>query len=104
MQYIKKQNTPPPHWDLWFTVPPNRRTYDYALESGSLPQLRFAKQFLIDEQFSLCAYCQQKIDINSSSIEHVIPKVYNIEFSTSYLNLVAVCNKNQVRDHLTRQF
>lgn len=104
MQYIKKQNTEPSDWNTWFTVPPNRRTYDYGKDSSSLPQLRSAKQYLIDEQNSLCAYCQQKIDINDSSIEHVTPKEHNKELSTSYFNLVAVCHKNQVKDHSTGRF
>jgi len=104
MQYIKKQNMEPNDWNTWFTVPPNRRTYDYRRDSSSLTQLRSAKQYLIDEQNSLCAYCQQKIDINNSSIEHVTPKEHNKELSTSYFNLVAVCNKSQVKDSSTGKF
>lgn len=104
MQYIKKQNIEPTDWNTWFTVPPNRRTFDYGKDSSSLIQLRSAKQYLIDEQNSLCAYCQQKIDIDNSSIEHVTPKEHNKEVSTSYFNLVAVCNKSQVKDSSTGKF
>ena len=104
MQFINKQNTEPIDWNAWFTVPPDRRTFDYGIDSGSLPRIREVKQFLINEQNSLCAYCQQKIDIDNSSIEHVTPKEHNKELSTSYLNLVAVCNKNQVKDPLTGKF
>jgi len=98
VQFIKKQNAEPADWNVWFTVPPNRRTYDYGVDSGSLPQLRLAKQYLINEQNSLCVYCQQKIDIENASIEHVTPKEHNQELSTSYFNLVAVCNRNQIKD------
>ena len=104
MQYLEKQNTEPNDWNKWFTVPPNRRSYDYAVDSSSLPQLRLAKQHLIVEQNELCAYCQQKIDVDNSSIEHVTPKEHNKELSTSYHNLVAVCNKNQIRDNVTQRF
>ncbi len=104
MQFIKKQTTEPIDWNVWFTVPPDRRTFNYGTDCSSLPRIREAKQFLIDEQHSLCAYCQQKIDIDNSSIEHVTPKEHNKELSTSYFNLVAVCNKNQVKDHLTGKF
>lgn len=104
MQFINKNNIEPTDWNAWFTVPPNRRTFDYRVDSNSLPQLRLAKQHLILEQNSLCAYCQQKIDIDNASIEHVTPKEHNEELSTSYFNLVAVCNKNQVKDPLTGKF
>lgn len=74
MQFINKQNTEPIDWNAWFTVPPDRRTFDYGIDSGSLPRIREVMHFLINEQNSLCAYCQQKIDIDNSSIEHVTPK------------------------------
>jgi len=101
MQYIKKQNTEPNQWNNWFIVPPSRRTFDYGVDCSSLPSLTNAKQYLIDEQHGLCAYCQQKIDIKSASIEHVTPKEHNKELSTCYYNLVAVCKKNQVKDPMT---
>ncbi|OYQ38445.1 retron system putative HNH endonuclease [Flavobacterium aurantiibacter] len=101
MQYIKKQNTEPADWNNWFTVPPNRRSYDYGADDRSLPDLRLAKSFLINEQHSLCAYCQQKITLENASIEHVTPKEHNKELSTNYFNLVAVCKKQQVLDPLT---
>jgi uncharacterized protein (TIGR02646 family) len=104
MQYINKQDAEPADWDQWFTVPPNRRSFNYGQDSGSLPNLRKAKEYLINEQNGLCAYCQQKIEIENSSIEHVIPKEHNIELSTSYYNLVAVCNKNQIKDPETNKF
>jgi uncharacterized protein (TIGR02646 family) len=104
MQYIKKQVNEPPEWYHWFTVPPNRRSYDYTQDSGALPNLRSAREYLINEQNGLCAYCQQKIEVEGSSIEHVISKAYNKELSTSYHNLVAVCNKNQVKDLVTDKF
>jgi uncharacterized protein (TIGR02646 family) len=103
MQYIKKQNTEPVDWNQWFTVPPVRRSFDYGADFSSLPNLRLAKSFLINEQHGLCAYCQQKITIEDASIEHITPKEHNKELSTNYFNLVAVCKKQQVADPLTNK-
>jgi uncharacterized protein (TIGR02646 family) len=91
MQYIRKQQLPPADWDTWFTTATGRRSFDYGLDYDALTDLIFAKQYLIDEQHGLCAYCQGSITIGTSSIEHVIPKEFNLELSTSYYNLVAVC-------------
>jgi uncharacterized protein (TIGR02646 family) len=101
MQYIKKQNTEPANWNDWFTVPPNRRTYDYGRDRASLTNYSFILTHLINEQHGLCAYCQQKITVIDASIEHVTPKEYNKELSTNYFNLVAVCKKQQVSDPIT---
>ena len=91
MQYIKKHNTPPSDWDAWFTTATNVRSYNYRLDQDALTQLKFAKQHLIDAQDGLCAYCQKRIDMETASIEHVLPKEFNVEGSTNYTNLVAVC-------------
>jgi len=63
MQFIQKQNIPPPNWDEWFTVAgnPGRRSFDYGADYTALTNLLHAKQYLIDEQYGLCAYCQQTI-------------------------------------------
>jgi uncharacterized protein (TIGR02646 family) len=101
MQYIRKLDKEPTQWNKWFTVPPARRTFDYGVDYRSLNEIRLVKLHLINEQHHLCAYCQQKIEVDNSSIEHVTPKEHNKELSTSYFNLVAVCNKNQVKDYST---
>jgi hypothetical protein len=103
MQYIKKQNTPPIEWDIWFTKAAGDRSYDYGNDNKSLTNLRQARQFLINEQHGLCAYCQQTISMENSSIEHVIAKEFNKELSTNYYNLVAVC-KTQLKDTVTNNF
>lgn len=104
MQFIHKQPIEPNEWDGWLTVPPNRRTFDYAMDRSALPEIGFARRYLIEEQYSLCAYCQQKINFDNSSIEHVIPKEYNKVLSTSYFNLVVVCNKNQIKDPVSGKY
>lgn len=103
MQYLKKQNTPPIEWNKWFIKASGDRSFDYGLDYQSLTNLAKARQFLIDEQNGLCAYCQQPIKLENSSIEHVIPKEHNKELSTNYYNLVAVC-KTQLNDPSTGRF
>ena len=103
MQYIQKQNIPPKDWEKWFTTGNNKRSFDYATDYSSLRNISRARQYLIDEQKGLCAYCQQKINSDNSSIEHVIPKEFNKELSTNYFNLVAVC-KTTTKDSETQKY
>lgn len=100
MQYIQKQAISPADWDLWFTTATNRRSYDYKADYASLTNISNAREFLINEQHGLCAYCQKEINLENSSIEHIIPKELNKELSTNYFNLVAVC-KTQLKDSET---
>lgn len=104
MQYIKKSGLQPADWDHWFTLytaDGNRRSFDYKADYAALPDIpAHAKQFLLNEQYGLCAYCQGEITLGNSSIEHVIPKSANVHLSTSYHNLVAVCNE-PVKDPAT---
>lgn len=99
MQFIKKGELPPKDWDDWFMTANNRRTHDYS-DYQSLPNLHLAKEYLLKEQYELCAYCQTKLISEHTSIEHVIPKSYNKEVSTNYYNLVVVC-KNPIKDPYT---
>lgn len=57
------------------------------------------KESLIHEQGHLCAYCMQRIDLESSTIEHYIPQnPLNAEndrnLSIDYYNMLAVCGGN----------
>ncbi|MBC7553682.1 MAG: hypothetical protein H7257_06855 [Taibaiella sp.] len=95
MQYIHKKDAQPPGWDDWFADANGERAFAYRTP------LPAAKQYLINEQNDLCAYCQKAISIDNSSVEHVIPNSTNQPFSTSYHNLVAVCT-NFTRDAQNR--
>lgn len=95
MEYIEKQNIPPENWGSCFVDTNNIRVFDYT--KAQTAELKNARIILLKEQYYLCAYCQSKITIDNSSIEHVIPKSLNLELSTNYHNLVAVC-KNQIKD------
>lgn len=94
MQYIQKSTSAPAGWEDWFSVPAMpvpRRSYDYGRDYSAMTELWRAKDFLLKEQNELCAYCQSKLTLDQCSIEHVIPKELNLELSTAYPNLVAVC-------------
>lgn len=91
MEYIEKQAVPPAAWETWFTKTTGGRSYDYKADYDILRNLKAARQHLLDEQHHLCAYCQRRISIDNSSIEHVIPKELNKALSTAYSNLVVVC-------------
>lgn len=98
MLYIKKSDAAPAGWDDWFITANGNRSYDYGRDFGNLTRLPEAREHLLKEQNFLCAYCLQKIDMTTSSIEHVIPKEFSKELSTAYTNLVAVC-KNPPLDN-----
>jgi len=100
MQYIPKNNKIPDNWDSWFTKATGERSFDYGKDYSALTNLVEAKKYLIAEQHGLCAYCQTAINTDNASIEHVVPKEKNLELSTNYHNLVAVC-KSQVKDIYT---
>lgn len=100
MQFISKTPLQPNDWDDWFTVPPDRRSFDYNSDRDAMPNLRNAKEYLLREQHFLCAYCQSSLSIDNASIEHCIPKSKNKSLSTSYHNLIVVC-KTPIKDPYT---
>lgn len=51
------------------------------------------KHILENEQFYLCGYCESKVDLNNSHIEHIEPKSNNYDKLTfNYSNLLVSCN------------
>jgi len=57
-------------------------------------QKRALRKFILNyEQNYLCCYCEDKIDINNSHIEHVKPKSLDIvNLTFDYCNLAVSCN------------
>lgn len=95
MQFIDKQPEAPQGWNDWFSRTDGYgdivRSHNYAAHASEYHEIKQAKQFLIEEQHGLCAYCQKKLNIDTASIEHLVPKSFNKAISTNYHNLVAVC-------------
>ncbi|MFT5914125.1 MAG: hypothetical protein ACJAWV_000032 [Flammeovirgaceae bacterium] len=102
MQYIEKSALPPEEWEVWFTKGNGNMSYDYSSDAGSLMNLSKAKQFLLKEQNGLCAYCQRTLTSEQASIEHFIPKSFNVNLSTVYHNLLAVCKNSLGKDTANR--
>ncbi len=100
MEFISK-NILPENWNSWFSVN-GARTFDYLHAQNNRANLEEVRNYLLNEQNYLCAYCQKKITTSDSSIEHVIAKSLNIALSTDYYNLVAVC-KSQKNDPITNR-
>lgn len=87
MLKINKGNVPREFYEA-------KRTYgDYDdLDAKEKDKL---KAILISEQNNRCAYCTRRIDLNSSTIEHYIPRNGphgDATKSLDYNNLFAVCN------------
>jgi uncharacterized protein (TIGR02646 family) len=91
MEFIHKTPKQPKDWEYWFTLPTGRRTFDYKTDADAIVHMNAIRGHLLAEQNNLCAYCQSQLTLKNSSIEHFIPKSKNVNLSTTYHNLVAVC-------------
>lgn len=90
MQYIKKKNIPSKKWATYFKKGDGGdEEEDSYIYTQAHPDL---KKYLLEEQNGLCAYCQREININTSTVEHILPQSLNKELSTNYHNLVLVCS------------
>ena len=100
MLFIQKSINPPADWDKWIVYTNGNgatiRMDDYEAQYDkwqTLPKKKL-REYLLNEQNYKCAYCEQKITNEKSSIEHLIPKSVNKPLSTVYHNLVMVCLGN----------
>ena len=86
MRYIKKLDTPQFFTDD--TTDLNRWNEYFADKKRVLKN-----HILENEQNYLCCYCEEKIDIDNSHIEHIKPKNLDIKNLTfNYSNLAISCN------------
>ncbi|WP_164112248.1 MULTISPECIES: retron system putative HNH endonuclease [Sphingobacterium] len=62
------------------------------------------RQSCIAEQFSLCAYCCDRVDNISSHNEHIIPQSdpMGASLTLEYTNIVASCNSNNHCGHFKK--
>jgi uncharacterized protein (TIGR02646 family) len=99
MRYIKKQEAPPEftEWKaqenedwkpFWNSKATNFRN----------PQKEIVHQSLLTEQGYICCYCQRRINLNNSHIEHFKPKDESRypELSLEYTNFLASCQKERI--------
>lgn len=95
MRYIKKQKTPQEFLD-WKAQA--NEDWQPSWDDLQNPEKNIVRQSLLKEQGYICCYCQRRIDLNNSHIEHFKPKDKNCypELSLEYNNLLASCQKERI--------
>ncbi|MDQ7047858.1 MAG: retron system putative HNH endonuclease [Sulfurovum sp.] len=86
MRYVQKKSTPSfferdtRKLSYWIKYTPSKK--------------RFLKEYILEnEQYYLCIYCESKVNMDSSHIEHIEPKSLDIKSLTfDYANLSVSCN------------
>lgn len=84
MRFIEKQEESPPIFQS-LTKKPFR---DWSTE-----QKTQAKQSLMEEQHFICCYCEMRISLKESHVEHFKPKSQYPEEDRNYYNLLASCQR-----------
>lgn len=93
MKYIKKSSTEPSSLLDWKTQDKMFQRSNAKWKRFNNPYKSDFKNDLIKEQNYLCCYCEQKIHIQDSHLEHLIPQDLD-KFSTylfEYNNLLCSC-------------
>jgi uncharacterized protein (TIGR02646 family) len=99
MRYIKKQEAPPEftQWkaeanEYW------QPSWNSKATNFQNPQKEIVHQSLLKEQGYICCYCQRRINLNNSHIEHFKPKDedYYPKLSLEYNNFLASCQKEKI--------
>ncbi len=86
MKYIKKTQIPQ------FFIDTTSRLNNWSEYQGL--DKRILKSYILEnEQNNLCGYCESKVTLNGSHIEHIKPKSLDINSLTfDYYNLIVSCN------------
>lgn len=98
MKRIIKQGSPIwfEDWKNNFKAVNNRKAHyknDFSTDDiDGINRRRRLRGDLVNEQGQICCYCMRRISINSSHIEHFLPKESFKEQDLSYENLLASCN------------
>lgn len=88
MRYIEKQPAPE------FFKTDTQRLSNWA-EYGKQGEKRKAKEHMLEhEQAHLCVYCESKVNLNQSHIEHIKPKAQDMYPHLTFVweNLAVSCN------------
>ncbi len=92
MRFVKKDRTVPEAFNNIVQATITTPGHNGYNSLGSNKKLLL--ESLINEQHSLCAYCNQKISLETSTIEHLICQSHNPNLDLNYHNLFAVCKGN----------
>ena len=95
MRYIKKQQTPQEFLD-WKAK--SNEDWQPTWDDLKNPEKTIVRQSLLKEQGYICCYCQRRINLNNSHIEHFKPKDESRypELSLEYTNFLASCQKERI--------
>lgn len=86
MRHIKKSSEPKKYSD-WRK---KNKPQNYGELSPEIKQ--HVKQALLTEQYHLCCYCEKSINIENTTIEHLLPKDKSPQKQLDYSNFLASCN------------
>jgi uncharacterized protein (TIGR02646 family) len=95
MKYIEK-GAQPAILNQWInSVEPNNKNYN----SLSTDPIKIEiQQMILDEQGHICCYCENKIEIDESHIEHIRPQDKYPNLDCDYTNLLVSCIKNPTKE------
>lgn len=94
MKYIQKQEEPQNFKD--WKQQQKSIGVNCGYESFQNPEKRLVHLALLREQGYICCYCCQKIEKETSHIEHFLPQSKtDAELSVTYSNLLASCGSHQ---------
>lgn len=98
MKRIDKQESPQwfEDWKKNFKIDNNRDAHyktDFSTsDMDGTNRRRELRKYLVTEQGKICCYCMRRISIDSSHIEHFLPKESFPDEDLKYNNLFASCN------------
>ena len=99
MRYIKKQQAPPNFTEWKDKADENWQPFwNSQATNFRNPEKKSVHESLLKEQGYICCYCQRRIDLNNSHIEHFKPKdeKYHPKLSLEYNNFLASCQKEKI--------
>jgi uncharacterized protein (TIGR02646 family) len=67
------------------------------------PEKPILHQALLEEQGHVCCYCEARIDIDNSHIEHFRPQSHRNDLALEYSNLFASCGRPKHAESLPQQ-
>lgn len=93
MKHINKQNQEPTSLSNWKDNDKMYKRRKAKWSRFSKKDKDLFKQDLIQEQGYICCYCEQKIELNDSHLEHILPQSLDTysDLLFDYWNLLASC-------------
>lgn len=97
MRRIHKSSEPD-KFTKWKQANPTA-TFDDLGNKNNYTLKQFVKAALLAEQKYICCYCENRIDAQTSHIEHLLPQSSYPQKQLDYLNLLASCEADGKKAH-----